>query len=262
MRLDIRSARTMIFTFLVLAIIAKIFLKIPIAPAVIFLMLIWLCSYSLYERFIKKAQSSQELYNIYFNYNVNDLLFLTFIIHFLGGAEWLGAIFYILVLVTSGVLLPKKRAIKLGLITWFFYSALILLEYLGIIGHRPLFILEPGLYQSLSYIGIQILVLIAFFYFVAETAGTFSDTLKERTKQLEKAYQETEEAREILEIKVRARTKELEDLTQSLEEKVEERAGELQGKIKELEKFQKLAVGRELRMIELKKDIKKLKKRK
>jgi PAS domain S-box-containing protein len=52
---------------------------------------------------------------------------------------------------------------------------------------------------------------------------------------------------------------EIKALQESLEEKVRERTKELQEKIKELEKFHKLAVGRELKMIELKKEIKRLK---
>jgi PAS domain S-box-containing protein len=52
---------------------------------------------------------------------------------------------------------------------------------------------------------------------------------------------------------------EIKALQESLEEKVRERTKELQEKIRELEKFQKLVVGRELKMIELKKEIKNLK---
>jgi PAS domain S-box-containing protein len=52
---------------------------------------------------------------------------------------------------------------------------------------------------------------------------------------------------------------EIKALQESLEEKVRERTKELQEKIKELEKFHKLAVGRELKMIELKEEIKRLK---
>jgi len=77
--------------------------------------------------------------------------------------------------------------------------------------------------------------------------------VRERTKELE-------EVKGVLEIKVRARTKELSELTQSLEEQVRERTNELQEKLEELEGFQKLAVGRELEMVELKKEKERLKK--
>jgi ABC-type uncharacterized transport system ATPase subunit len=67
-----------------------------------------------------------------------------------------------------------------------------------------------------------------------------------------------EEERMTLEIKVSARTKELKELALGLEEKVNIRTKELQEKIDELENFQKLIIGRELKMIELKSEIKKL----
>jgi len=70
---------------------------------------------------------------------------------------------------------------------------------------------------------------------------------------------EIEIAKTTLEIKVKGRTSELTELAQSLEKKVEERTKELQEKVVELEKFNRLAIGRELKMIELKKEIEKLK---
>jgi len=51
----------------------------------------------------------------------------------------------------------------------------------------------------------------------------------------------------------------LKELQYEMETKVEERTKELQGKIEEMEKFQKLAVGRELKMIGLKEEIRELK---
>lgn len=53
---------------------------------------------------------------------------------------------------------------------------------------------------------------------------------------------------------------ELKKLQEEMEEKVKERTRELREKIEELEKFHKLAVGRELKMMGLKKEIEKLKK--
>jgi len=53
---------------------------------------------------------------------------------------------------------------------------------------------------------------------------------------------------------------ELKKFQKELEKKVEERTRELKEKIKELENFNKLAIGRELKMIELKEEIARLKK--
>ncbi|PIU15502.1 hypothetical protein COT20_01535 [bacterium (Candidatus Gribaldobacteria) CG08_land_8_20_14_0_20_39_15] len=73
---------------------------------------------------------------------------------------------------------------------------------------------------------------------------------------LKKSRTALEESNKVLEIRVAARTKELKEFAQGLEDKVKERTTELQGRVEELERFYRLAVGRELRMIELKKKLK------
>lgn len=88
--------------------------------------------------------------------------------------------------------------------------------------------------------------------------GELAHAINEMIEDLRSSRAASEEARAVFEIKVAARTKELEELTEILKEEIKERTKELQTRVDELEKFQRLTVGRELKMIELKKEIKQL----
>ncbi len=80
----------------------------------------------------------------------------------------------------------------------------------------------------------------------------------EMADNLQSSRRTIEEAKDTLEVKVNARTRELHELNETLEEKVVERTKELRNRLSELEKFHRLTVGRELKMIELKSLLKKV----
>ncbi len=78
--------------------------------------------------------------------------------------------------------------------------------------------------------------------------------------QLKETKDQLEEEKKVLEVRVKARTRELEEMAKNLDAQVKERTKELQERIKQLERFHKLTVGRETKMIELKQRIRQLEK--
>ncbi len=98
-----------------------------------------------------------------------------------------------------------------------------------------------------------------FIIFCIGLIGFITQSSQKYYLDLLKAQEEAETARAILEVRVEARTSEIKKFAEDLSEQITEKTKKLQGKIEELEKFNKLAVGRELKMIELKEEIRKLK---
>ena len=98
---------------------------------------------------------------------------------------------------------------------------------------------------------------------IGDLAAIFNDMIdkiKISQKQLKEADIRLTAINLSLEQKVKERTAELEKLKAGLEQSVVEKNKELYQKLNELEKFKSLTVGRELKMIELKKEIEALKK--
>jgi len=81
------------------------------------------------------------------------------------------------------------------------------------------------------------------------------------SKKIAQNYKEIEEQKDVLAIRVEAKTKELKELADGLEKQVKEKTKDLQKRVDELEKFHNATIDRELKMIELKKEITELKER-
>jgi len=102
-----------------------------------------------------------------------------------------------------------------------------------------------------------ILFAIEFFLLMLLIRKTLS--LARTASELKTSKDAVEESRSVLEVKVLARTRELQEMAKNLEATVQERTKNLQDKIEELERFHRLTVGRETKMVELKEEIKKIK---
>lgn len=140
----------------------------------------------------------------------------------------------------------KNKILKLRSL---FLALGILVYYIGGPVHN--FVTTPLLSifaDSLLVSGGLIILLGIFFHQISQE--------KALQQHIQEKMKEIQEAKTTLEIRVRARTKELQELADNLEQQVQERTKELRERLEELERFHQLTVGRELKMIELKKKIK------
>ena len=228
---------------------------------IILIVVIYLISAFVFRLLVKKQTSASGISNLYLGYVILvELTLITLIVYLVGGVEWIGVIFLLFPVVYASIVLPREKALLVCSLTSIYYTLLAVLSYFNIIPFYSYWDLGINLYQDSNYVITNILLATATFYSIGIAANLFTDLFKKRTLELGKIRGELEEERATLEVKIKARTKELEELAKGLEGKVNERTKELEEKMEELEKFNKLAVGRELKMIELKEEIEKLKK--
>ncbi|MBI5306215.1 HAMP domain-containing protein [Candidatus Wolfebacteria bacterium] len=91
--------------------------------------------------------------------------------------------------------------------------------------------------------------------YLAKVFNEMLNSIEKSQKGLEEAEIQMKEINISLEQRINERTAELMELKVGLEKAVIERTSELKKKLEELEKFKKLTINRELKMIELKKEI-------
>ena len=263
------TRRLTIVVLIILALALRFLPKIFNQPVIFSLLAFWLLTTYFFSWIIKKQSTRQKIENLHFGYFAFEIILVTLMIHFVGGIEWMGAVFYIFTIIYANIFLSRFTGLLITLTALVFYTGLVFFEYFEIIPHYEIFLFS-GLYKNFFYLLTTLVAPIwGVFILIALATGIFADRLKERTRELEEIKTtlevkvrertwELEEERASLEEKVKARTEELRDLVEKQEKIVKERTGELQDKVQELERFNKLAVGRELKMIGLKKQIKKL----
>ncbi len=218
-----------------------------------------LFSFVHFSLFFKRADKKEKIDNFNFVQILIDCVALFFAVYYGGMLSWILPIFMIVLLAYSYSLLPRKRAIIIGIFLLFGIIFLSSFEYFKILpSYQPF---NVGVSQDFKYFLTTLLIFSGTIIAISVTLDFFAGRLQTQNELLKERYQENEELKQSLEIRVKARTQELRELSKELDKEVKQKEEELKKKILELENVGREIVKKELRMIELKKLIKNLERR-
>ncbi|GAG21972.1 unnamed protein product, partial [marine sediment metagenome] len=158
-----------------------------------------------------------------FFHHIVALLFVTGVFYYTGSVLWIGAIFYIFIILFASILSPPKESIIITFIAFVFYSLTVLLIYLDIIPYKKFFIFDLSLYQNSKYVITTTLAIAVVFFSIFFSGKNFAQTLKQKNIELTQAKKELEEWSDKLEEEVRLRTLELKKVNEDLKQDITKR---------------------------------------
>jgi signal transduction histidine kinase/ActR/RegA family two-component response regulator len=166
---------------------------------------------------ITPQASRESLERINFFHYLFDALLITFVINELGGADWLGAFFYLFVILHANITLRRTHGLILTAVCMAAFVSSMLMAYHGLLPAPPIFPQRALVVRDPKYVAVIILVVgiggllvfsLAFARF-AEVLRGKTDELHEANVHLREAAVRLEGHRDELERAVETRTRDL-----------------------------------------------------
>ncbi|MFP4202168.1 MAG: sensor histidine kinase [Candidatus Acetothermia bacterium] len=200
----IRVRRVTLTIFLVLALYFRFGAGLNFPLPLIFSPLMWEIITIPFARLIEAQKSKEALHNVHFGYFVIEVAILTYLIHIIGGTEWIGVAFYVFSVLYANFFLPPKKGWTITFLVIGFFTGISYAEYAGLIAHWSIFERTANLHENSFYVTTTILtggvgLYVSTAYTVQMFAKLFrekNESLREREAKLESLWRELISARE------------------------------------------------------------------
>lgn len=184
-RRTIQVRRLTLGIFFTVALLVRLALRVDFPLPLLFVPLVWLLLTYPFKALIGLQREEGGLHWVHAGFFILELVIITYLIHFLQGAEWIGLIFYLFTIIYANFFLPELQGYLITALAILFYAALVLLEWAGLIPHRVLF--ANGGYRSLSYALTTILAGgVGIYATLAYTIRIFAEIYRRKGRELER----------------------------------------------------------------------------
>jgi signal transduction histidine kinase len=138
-----------------------------------------------FKYLIDRQHTLRALHWVHTGFFLVEVLLITFLVHFMGGSEWIGVTFYMFTVIYANIFLTRFQGSLVTLLVVLSYSGLVLLEYTGLIPHRSLFSAVSEPHRSLGYALTTILAgALGMYAVVALTVRSFADVFVHKNRML------------------------------------------------------------------------------
>lgn len=184
-----------LFGFWLLVFVLRVLWRLPVASEILLGLGLWIGANFLYALALRRCASISDMHTLALGYLILELLLLTFCVHFLGGVEWIGVLFYGLIVGDASLVLPTRRIYLVVTLAVLLFGGLAFSEYRGFIPHRAFFLPGLTLHQDLTWVTLTVLAAAGTLAYMAYVFSRLASALRQRQEALRVAYQQ--KAREL-----------------------------------------------------------------
>lgn len=181
----ILARRVTMGVFAAVALVVKFTSAITYLNPLYYMPLVWFLITFPFATLVRRQHTEKQLHWVHAGFFIAEIALITLIVHWMGGSEWIGIIFYLFTVIYANFFLPRLQGYLITALVILLYSSLVLLEYSGVIPHRSLFAMLGDPYRNLSYTLTTILAgAIGIYAVLAYTVRSFTEIYMRKNRAL------------------------------------------------------------------------------